>query len=188
MAWLILGVLVWSLVHPLRSVAAPTRASLISRLGDNGYQGAFSLVILASIVLMVVGWRSSVPTAVYLPPVWGRSAAIILMLAAFVLFAASALPTNIKRYVRHPQLTGAVVWAAAHLLSNGDSRSVVLFGAIGLWALIQMPLISRREGAWKKPDPVPLGAEVKVVIAGIVGYIVLLLAHPYLFGVAPITR
>jgi hypothetical protein len=47
---------------------------------------------------------------------------------AFILFAASAMATSIKRFVRHPQLTGVLLWALAHLFSNGDGRSLVLFG------------------------------------------------------------
>ena len=186
MIWLVSGILIWCLLHPIRSVAGSFRSSMIKTLGTEGYRGLFSLLILGSVVLMVIGWRGTVPTFIYLPPAWGRSAAIVLMLIAFLLFAAAGMETNIKRYLRHPQLTGAVLWAVGHLLANGDSRSLILFGSIGVWALIEMPLISRREGEWVKPDPVPLSTDIKVLIAGVIAYVVLLLAHPYLFGVAPI--
>ncbi len=47
-----------------------------------------------------------------------------------------------------------MVWATAHLLLNGDSRSVLLFGWLGIWALLEIVFISRREGEWvKKPVP-----------------------------------
>ena len=73
-------------------------------------------------------------------------------------------------------LAGAVVWAVAHLLVNGDSVSIVLFGGMGVWALAQMWLINRAE-----PDYTPweggtiagdlrlaaISAVVFAVIAGI---------------------
>ncbi len=186
MALLLLGVLLWSATHLIRGVAPGGREALIARFGEGPYKGLFSLALIASVVLMVTGWRSATPTVVYYLPLWGQSVALVLMFVALVLFAASGVPTNLKRYLRHPQLTGVAVWALAHLLANGDQRSVVLFGGIGLWALLEMPLISRREGEWKKPSPLPWSAELKPLVGGVVAYIVLLLLHPYLFGVTPL--
>jgi uncharacterized membrane protein len=161
------------------------RRSLVARLGDTRYRGLFSLLIVASILLLVLGWRAATPAMIYQPPAWGHGAALVLMLAALILFAASGLPTNIKRFIRHPQLTGVATWAIAHLLCNGDDRSAVLFGGIGLWALIEILVINRREGPWQKPPALPLGADIKPLVGGVLGYVVLLLAHPYLFGVSP---
>jgi uncharacterized membrane protein len=73
----------------------------------------------------------------------------------------------------------------AHLLSNGDTRSLVLFGVLGSWALVEIRLISRREGPWRRPDAQPLQAELKPIFAGVIGYLVFFVAHPYLFGVSP---
>jgi hypothetical protein len=101
-----------------------------------------------------------------------------------VLFVGSNVPTNLKRIVRHPQLTGVAVWGIAHLLANGDLRSLVLFGGIGLWAVVAMVAINRRDGAWEKPEPLPLAAELKPLVGGIVAYGVLVLAHPYIAGVS----
>lgn len=186
MVWLLLGVLIWSFTHALRSGMPSLRRRMVDRLREDPYKGLFSLAIVASIALMVVGWRATTPHLVYSPPAWGRSAALVLMFAALVLFVASGVPTNIKRFIRHPQLTGVAVWALAHLLANGDDRGLVLFGGLGLWALVEMPLINRREGAWQRPQPLPAGAEIKPLVGGTVAYVVLILLHPYLFGVAPI--
>ncbi len=186
MVRLALGVLLWSATHFFRGLAPQAREALISRVGLDRYKGLFSLSIVASVALIVSGWRGSSPELVYLPPYWGRSAALGLMLVALVLFAASGVPTNIKRVLRHPQLCGVATWSFAHLLANGDTRSVVLFSGIGLWALLQMLLINRREGAWVKPPPVPLAAEIKPLVGGLVGYLVLFFAHPYFSGVSPV--
>jgi uncharacterized membrane protein len=105
-----------------------------------------------------------------------------------VLFAASGVPSNLKRWIRHPQLTGVLVFAAGHLLSNGDQRSLVLFGGLGLWSIAAMIAISRRDGAWQKPAPVAPTAELKPLVAAIVIFAVLFFVHPWIAGVSPAPR
>ena len=183
MTSLVLGVLLWSAVHLLPSAGAPVRARAVERLGQ-AYQGVFALAILTSIGVMVLGWRSTLPTAVYTPPAWGSAAANVLVFLALLLFAASGMTTNIKRIVQHPQLTGMATWAAAHLLSNGELRSLVLFGGLGLWAIAAILFINRRDGAWEKPEPQPVAGEWKPLAAAIVGFAVLYLLHPYIAGVS----
>jgi uncharacterized membrane protein len=179
-----LGDALWAATHLLKSAAGPFRQSLISRLGEDKYKGLISLVIVTSLVLMVVGWRSTLPSIVYSPPLWGRHATMLLMLLALVLFAASGMPSNIKRLLRHPQLTGVITWTVAHLVSNGDSRSLVLFGGIGLWALIEILLINRRDPAWQTAASQPASADIRVIVGAIVAYVLIYFAHPYLFGVS----
>jgi len=183
MVLLIAGVVLWSTAHLIKSVARPFRARLIESLGAQPYQGLFALTIVASIAMMVFGWRSTPPVPVWGVPGWGRAAAFGLMLPALVLFIASGVPTNIKRFIRHPQLTGVAVWSAGHLLANGESRSIVLFGGIGLWALVAMVTISRRDGAWQRPEPTPIAGDLKPLVAGVAAYAVLLFVHRWLAGV-----
>jgi uncharacterized membrane protein len=185
MTFLILGVLLWSGVHLLPTLGVRMRAAAIGRIGEGPYQGLFALSLVGAIVLMVLGWRSASYVAVYGPPAWGASLANVGMFASLVLFVGSKVPTNLKRIVRHPQLTGVAVFAIAHLLANGDLRSLVLFGGIGLWAVVEMVSISHRDGAWEKPEALPLAAEIKLLVAGVVAYLVLVFAHPYIAGVSP---
>jgi uncharacterized membrane protein len=184
MIFLILGVLVWSGVHLFPSLAAKKRAAWIERMGEGPYKGLFALLLVGAIVLMALGWRSIPPVAAYPPPAPGGLLTGFLMFISLVLFMGSNVPTNLKRFVRHPQLTGVAVWALAHLLANGDLRSLVLFGGIGLWAVLAMLSINRRDGEWQKPEPLPLAAEIKPLVAGIVGYGVFALLHPYIAGVS----
>jgi uncharacterized membrane protein len=122
------------------------------------------------------------------PLEWGVTVADLLVFVAFVLFAASALPSNLKRIVRHPQLTGVAVWAGSHLLANGDLRSLVLFGGLGAWAIVAMLLLNGRDGPWRKPAALPLVAELKPVLGAGVAYAVLFFAHAYVIGVSPMPR
>ena len=184
MIWLVLGVVLWSGVHFVPCAGIGARARLIDRLGEPAYKGVFALALVVAIVLMVVGWRSTAPVAVYTTWAWGVAVADLLMFVALVLLAASAVPTNLKRSVRHPQLTGVGLWAGSHLLANGDLRGLVLFGGLGLWAIVAILFINRRDGAWEKPEPQPLAGEWKPLAAAIVGFAVLYLLHPYIAGVS----
>lgn len=188
MIWLALGVLVWSGVHLFPSLAAPTRSAWVERAGEGTYKGGFAFALVASLVLMVLGWRATPPVLVYSPPLWGPTAAIPLMALGLLLFVASGVPTNIKRILRHPQLTGVATWSAAHLLSNGDDRSLVLFGGLGLWAILEMLFINRRDGAWEKPGAVPPQAELRPLIATVVAFALLYFVHPYIAGVPVLAR
>ncbi|MDH3589058.1 MAG: NnrU family protein [Gammaproteobacteria bacterium] len=182
MLMLVLGVLLWALVHSSKRLAPGVRAGIIERIGENPYKGIFSLLIIGSLVLIVFGWRGSVPYSVYRPPQWGHGATVLLMLPALILFVSSNMPTNIKRLLRHPQLAGLALWAIAHLLGNGDRRSVVLFAGLALWAIAEILLINWREGAWQRPPAVARKQDLKPVIIGLVVFAVLAWLHPYFTG------
>ena len=93
------------------------------------------------------------------------------------------MTTNIKRLHRHPQLIGVAFWSIAHLLANGDNRSLLLFGGLGAWAVVEMVSINQRQGEWQKPDKVPLTNDIVTVVVGVALFAVLLFAHPYLTGI-----
>lgn len=183
MSLLLLGVLLWSAAHLFPAVAVQARSQAMEKLGRGPYRGVFSLIILLAIVLMVLGWKIATPEPVYQPPSLGPPLTGMAMPLALILFFAARARTNIKRAVRHPQLTGVLVWAAAHLLANGDSRSLTLFGGLGIWAIVQIAATNRRDGPWIRPEPVPRKMDLVPVVIGVVAYSVLLWAHPWLFGV-----
>jgi len=126
------GLGLWCVLHLLQFLAGPLRQQLLDKLGENGYKGIFSVLMLSSIALMVFGWRSINPVSIYVSPGWGSIATSILTLAAFILFSASGFQNNIKRVIRHPQLIGVMAFSLGHLLSNGENRSLLLFGVLGL--------------------------------------------------------
>lgn len=185
MSLLITGVLLWSVVHLFPAVAPARRSLLASRLGDNRYRGLFSLLIVASLVLMVLGWRRAGGELVYVPPLLGNPLVPLLVFVAFFLFAASHAPGNTKRFLRHPMLTGTIVWSVAHLLANGDSRSLVLFGGLGAWALVSILLINRRDPDYVPPPRVPPARDLMTLAGAAVVFAVVALAHRWLFGVSP---
>jgi uncharacterized membrane protein len=184
---LIGGIALWSIAHLMPAVAPGFRQTLVSRLGEKPYKGLFALLIVASLILIVIGWRATRPEMVYLPPPWGRPAAIVLMIVAVYLFGAAKRPAVVKRFIRHPQLTGLVTWSVAHLLANGDQRSLTLFGALGAWAIVEMLAINRRDGAWVKPETPALSREVPGIAITLLVFAFLVIVHPWIAGV-PLLR
>jgi uncharacterized membrane protein len=181
---LCLGLALWAGVHLIPALAPAWRAQRVAQMGLGPWKGLFALAIVTSVVLIVIGWRHTPAEVLYVAPAWGRPAAAALMFVALPLFFAGRLPTNLKRVLRHPQLTGVSLWALAHLLSNGEVRSLVLFIAIGAWALLEMAVINRRVGAWAKPEPVPPRRDAIVLAVGLTAYALLLFLHEYIAGVA----
>jgi uncharacterized membrane protein len=183
MAMLIAGVLLWSVLHLIPVVGRGPRQAAIEKIGEGGYKGIFSLLMFAAIALMVFGWRGSLPTSVYIPSLEMRWAGIGLTAIGFVLMAAANHPTRIGRVVRHPQLTGVLLWALAHLLANGDSRSIALFGGFAVWCVVMIALINRRDGAWQKPEPPSWTVEIVGIVIGLVVFGVFVFVHPWIAGV-----
>jgi uncharacterized membrane protein len=184
MGLLISGLILWSLVHFIPSLAPARKQTLTGKLGENGYKGIFTLLIIASLALIVFGWRSITPTFLYQLPVFITHFAKLLVLFAFILFGASNYPTRIRNVIRHPQLTGVIVWSIAHLLLNGDNRSVLLFGWLGIWALLEIIFINRRDAEWVKLDPPPVSREIRGVLISLVIFVVVVMIHPYIAGVS----
>ena len=119
MALLGFGVLLWAFVHLVPTIEQPLKQKLINRFGENGYKGLFSLSIVLAIVCIVFGWRSTPEDYLYVLPPWSRTLGFAMMFVAFVLMGAANYPTAIKRTLRHPMLTGVIVWSASHLLIMG---------------------------------------------------------------------
>jgi len=98
---LTLGILLWGLTHLIPAAFSGLRKSLLGKLGENGYKGAFTLLMVLAIYLVISGWKAAVPESVFLPPVWGRHVTALLVLIGFVLFFAPYPPNNIKRTQQH---------------------------------------------------------------------------------------
>lgn len=179
MTWLILGLALWVVAHMFKRLAPQTRGAMTAKMGD-GSKGVFAILVLASVVLMVIGYRTA-DGAVY----WGRSPAMtginnLLVLIAFYLFAASGNKTRVTRWTRHPQLIGFSLWAFAHLLVNGDVPSFILFGGLLIWALAEMALINRSAPAYVPPPPAPAKKEVMALVGAVVLYGIVAGIHAWL--------
>lgn len=181
MTLLVAGLALFVVLHLVPSVP-PLRAALVAAMGEMPYRGAFSLVALASLVLVVWGFSDAPFEAVYTPPGWGRHAAMGMVPVALVLFAAANMATHIRAAVKHPMLVGLLVWALAHLLANGDLRSVVLFGVFAVFAVVATVSAVAR-GKRPVADRAPrLALDAGAVAAGLIATALLVYFHAALFG------
>lgn len=183
MTLLIIGMLLWATLHLLPSAGRGVRDAAIAKIGFGAYRGLFSLAIIGALALVVFGWRQSTPEYLYTTTSTMRSAALALMPVSFILLGASGRATRIGRVVRHPQLTGLLVWALAHLLANGDSRSLVLFGGMAAWSVVSIFFINRRDGDWVKAEAPSIAKELIGVVLSLVVMVLLMMAHPWFTGV-----
>lgn len=156
------GVALWSAAHLTKRLLPAARMAMGTKA-----QGLLAVGIGLAIVLMVVGYRMDVPqTYLYSPPTWGNHLNNLLVLIAFYVFGINMAKGALSQKFRHPMLTGFALWAVAHLLVRGDLGAVILFGGLGLWAVVAMVMINRAQPIW---TPVtPKGGAKRDMVAGVV--------------------
>ena len=108
MSLLLIGLLVWSAVHFIPSLAQPVKAKWKDKFGNTGYQITFAFVILLSLLMIIFGWRSTTPSLLYATTPFMAPVAMVLMFVSVALFVLSNMPTRVKQFIRHPQLTAVI--------------------------------------------------------------------------------
>ena len=185
MILLTLGVVLFTLIHLYPCFAVAHRARLRDRLGVQRYKGLFSLLVFVAIACILAGWRSASPMPLYFLPAWGPALAMGLMPVALILLCAGQGANHFRRWLVHPQLMGALLWAGAHLTVNSEARSLVLFGGLGIWALVSIVWISVRD--WQqKPRPAASWQGTGICVGAGLALTALLIfwGHGWLTGIA----
>ncbi|MEM1283792.1 MAG: NnrU family protein [Pseudomonadota bacterium] len=183
------GLLIFLGIHSVRIAAPSARERFVGSYGEGPWKGVYSLFALFGFVALIYGYQDAKSALgfVWAPPIWTRHLAAVLMLPAMIaLVAAYAPPSKLKARLKHPMLVAIKIWALAHLLANGFTVHLVLFGCFLVWAIVDRISVKRRG----EPDPVApsgWGGDIIVVVIGTLAWVVLLLwAHEWLFGVPPI--
>ena len=183
MTYLVSGVLLWALMHFMPALPSKLRASLINKTSANVYKGLAGVLIIGSVVLMIIGWKAMPRELAFMPLAWGEELCFVLMLLASYMIFAPYVQNSISNLVRHPQLIGLVFWGVGHILATGQVRSLVLFGGLSVWSIIEIILLNRRDGAWKKPGPVSFKSNIKLLVTGTGFFLIFVFTHLSLFGV-----
>ncbi|MDP7153822.1 MAG: NnrU family protein, partial [Gammaproteobacteria bacterium] len=136
---LILGFVLFLGAHLAPGVLG-LREQLVTRLGEGRFLGVYIGTSVTGMVGIIVGKALAPEIDIWEPPDWGARVSLPLVAVGFVLMAALLLPSNIRRFTRHPMLWGMTAWAAGHLLANGDLASIILFGGFGGFALLSNSL------------------------------------------------
>ncbi len=221
-AFLPLIVLLAAFVAVHMAISRPRiRDPLVARLGRRWY-GAFHGIV-SVVGMAAVFWAYY--TAPYLqlwPPLTAFRAipALIMPLACILAVASVTTPCAglvgdclpegdnpapaILSITRHPAPWALVLWAAAHVIANGDLAGVLLFGIFLVFGALGVPLVDMRrrrlcgDDAWKRfaaasptlpfagPGPIDWkGIGWKPVLLGLALYAFGLLAHDWIIGVQP---
>ncbi|WP_149539060.1 NnrU family protein [Siccirubricoccus phaeus] len=218
MLLLLLAALLWLGLH-FGLAGTGLRGIAVARLGEGGFRAAFSLLSVASLVLLILAWRGAETQPLWFAPAGLRWVLAFAMLPAFLLLAFALLGPNptavggrpgqpargIQRITRHPMLSAIALWAAIHLIGNGDTASLVFFGTLLLTALAGMPAIDaklarRAPAEWARlaaaTSALPFGAILagrnrlalgelgwRAPLLGLLAWAAVLHLHPLLFGV-----
>ena len=187
LAAMILGLVLFFGVHTL-TTRREQRAGLIAQWGEGAYKIGYALVALAGLALIVWGfahYRAAGRIDLWYPPKWLKHVTVALMLPAVILVVAAYIRGRIYTVIKHPMLSGIKLWAAAHLLANGDLGGIILFGSFLGWAVFDRISLKRRTDSGAPPIPVggPTNDLIAIVV-GIVAYLALAFAfHPVVIGV-----
>jgi uncharacterized membrane protein len=184
---MILGLILFLGVHTL-TTQRKLRARVIASTGERGYKIGYALASFAGLALIIWGfaqYRAAGMWPIWNPPTALRHLSVALMLPAVILVVASYIRGRIYTTLKHPMLTGIKLWAAAHLLANGDLGSIVLFGSFLAWAVYDRISLKHRSDAGAPPIPVGgPGNDLIAIVVGVVAYLALAFAfHPVVIGV-----
>lgn len=202
------------------------RDAIVGAIGERPYLGLFSLASLGGIVWLALSYNAAAAAGSDLLWDFGpgvRHMGLIVVAVAFLLGvpglmmpnpttvgmenAVSREVTGVLRITRHPFLWSVALWAAFHLLANGDAASVVFFGTFFALAVLGTFSIdakrARKMGAaWapfaQRTSNVPFGAiltgrtALKLgELAGwrqavaLVTFLAVLFVHARAFGASP---
>lgn len=135
------------------------RAALIGRIGRRPYLATYSLLSIAVLAWVFQAALAMDFVVLWEPAAWQAwitlvTAPVGLFLVLAGLFSANPLsvtvrpgedvPGAITAVTRHPVLWGFWLWAAGHMVPNGDLRSFVLFGSFTLFAAAGVVIVERR--------------------------------------------
>ena len=187
LAVMILGLVLFLGIHTLPA-QRELRARAISAMGEGSYKLVYALISVLGIALIAWGfahYRATGWIDIWNPPKALKHITLALMLPAVILVVAAFLRGHIYTSLKHPMLAGVKLWAAAHLLANGDLGSIILFGSFLGWAVFDRISLKRRSDAGGPPIPVGgWGNDMIAVAVGIVVYLALAFAfHPVVIGV-----
>jgi uncharacterized membrane protein len=157
------------------------RTRLVGKIGEIGFRIAYAVTSVIAIMMLVQAWEAAVAMPLWSAPAWLRLILALIMLPAFLFFAAGFLrnPTavggealagqqarGIQRITRHPMLWSFALWALVHVIGNGDLASLIFFGTFAISAFLGMPSIDRKLAARSPEAAARLRSETSILPFG----------------------
>jgi uncharacterized membrane protein len=192
---LIIGLVIFLGAHTFVTVRQ-ARARVMARLGKPSYYVLFGVIAIVGIGLIAWGfsiYRQTGWIAIWSPPAFLHHITVGLMWVSTVLVLAAYLPGHVKKWTKQPMLAGVKIWAFAHLLSNGDLGSILLFGSFLAWAIYARIAVKRREAMGEvvgavKAEPGWTNDIVALVLGTFIYLALGYVFHPVVIGVPVFMR
>lgn len=224
MSELLLSLGVFIAFHIIPAIG-PVRRVLVKVIGLVPYIVGYSMISIAILVWVGVAYTNADTDILWPQWPWTRWVPVVVMPLSCLFFVSTLREPNtlsvgvkadqydaarpgIVSVTRHPLIWSLLLWAVAHVLPNGDSTSIVLFGlfavlgAVGPWSLDKKKCRDLGEEHWQRftaptsslPFWAILTGRAKLDWRGIgminvalamVLYVVLLLGHEHVIGASP---
>jgi uncharacterized membrane protein len=164
--------------------AVPVHAGAKSRLKavlGSAFGPLYGLLSLVLLVAMIWAYRQAEPGIVYAVPSWGRHANFALSLLGFLCVGIFLFRGSWRQKLRYPMAIGVALWAAGHLLANGDGKSLIFFGGLAAAAVIQAAVMAH--AAERPSSDVRQGHNFLSLMAGLAIYALMTQLHYAITGV-----
>ncbi len=149
------------------------------------YGPVYGVVSLLLLTGCLWAFRAADVSALYEPPSWGRHANFALTLVGFIFIGIFLFRGSWRNSLKYPMALGISLWALGHLIANGDTRTTVLFGGLGLFAILHA-MLKARSGPFM-PSEVRNGHNLMSVLAGVALYALAAQLHVIIAGVPVVT-
>jgi len=157
--WVWLAGLAFFVTH-LGVSSTGLRGVLQARLGAQGYLGLYSAFAFVTLALLIFTYTHT-PHApltwlpLYAVPKLVMPVALLFIVGGFTVPNPTAVGAEGKlsgeaargmlRITRHPVQWGLLLWAASHVLANGDAASIGFFGSMGAVSALGMLAMDHRK-------------------------------------------
>lgn len=188
---------------------------IVARIGSQGFTLAYSALSIAMLTWLIVAAGRAPYVMVWPFAPWQLWVPVVVNAVAMVILALGTARPNplsfggtrndefdpgspgIVGWMRHPLLVAIGLWAAAHVVPNGDLAHVILFGVFFLFALAGMKIIDRRKrrymGAETWSRLTKTARRIEITPGGLVRvgiglglYALVLWLHDPVIGVSPL--
>jgi uncharacterized membrane protein len=202
------------------------RAMLVDWIGENPFRGLFSVVSAASFTWMLLAFDAAPRIEIWPRAEWTLWLPNLVMPISLILLVCGNTGTNptavgqervlrddpkvargIITVTRHPTLWAIGAWSLSHLVVNGDTAAVLLFGGLAVLSFGGMSAIDAKKRATLGAAWGPFELTTSIIpflaiaqgrtrldwpgigfprlLGGLVLWVILWFAHPFIIGVSP---
>jgi len=175
MTFLVCGLILFLGIHSVSIFANQWRNDQVAKLGALTWKVIYSLISIAGLVLMTVGYLEArpQPITIWSPPPWAWQVTVYFSLVSLILIAAAYVPNNaIKLKLKDPMLVGVIVWALCHLSTIGSLAGILLFGSFLIWGVLDLiSCRARRSNQHPTQEKASIVMTLATIASGIVAFL-----------------